>query len=205
MHPVGPLPASTYWRRRAVLALGLLVVLLLLKSCVGGGDSANKPASVKPSASPTASSSASPSARPSATASLPPAVAGAACPDSALRLQVTADASTYPVGGQPHFTLAITNTSAVACTRDLGSKVVSLQVVSGTARTWNSDDCTEGLDSKPTRLAPGKALQVVALTWSGKRSQPGCPTPREQAAAGTYQVSGSVGTLTSPRVVFHFR
>jgi hypothetical protein len=122
-----------------------------------------------------------------------------------LRLQVTTDAPTYPLGATPRFTLIVTNTSTVACTRDLGSKVVSLQVVSGAARTWDSDDCTEGLDSHPTRLAPGKATQVVELPWSGKRSRPGCPTPREQASAGTYQVSGTVGTLTSPRVVFHFR
>jgi hypothetical protein len=203
MHPVGPLPASTYWRRRAVLLGVLVVLLLLLKACTGGGDSPKRTSSTRPT--PSASASATPTASPTATASPAPAAAGGVCPDSALQLRVTADASTYPVGGSPRFTLTITNTSAVACTRDLGSKVVSLQVVSGTARTWNSDDCTEARDSKPTRLAPGKATQVVELQWSGKRSQPGCPTPRDTATAGTYQVTGTVGTLTSARVVFHFR
>lgn len=215
MHPVGPLPASTYWRRRAVLLGVLVVLLLLLKACVGGGDSPAQQASTRttptpkptakptPTPTPTVTRSAAPA--PTTTASASPAVAGGACRDSALRLQVTTDAETYPVGASPRFTLIITNTSATACTRDLGSKVVSLQVVSGTARTWNSDDCNQGEDSNPTRLVPGKATQVVELAWSGKRSRPGCPTPREQAAAGTYQVSGTVGTLTSPRVVFHFR
>jgi hypothetical protein len=203
MHPVGPLPASTYWRRRAVL-LGVLVVLLLvLKACVGGGDSPKAPTAAGTSPSPTVTRSASPT--PTVTAAATPGTAAGACRDSALRLQVTTDAPTYAVGAMPRFTLIITNTTATACTRDLGSKVVSLQVVSGTARTWVSDDCTEGLDNKPTRLAPGKATEVVELQWSGKRSRPGCPLPREQAGAGTYQVSGTVGTLTSPRVVFHFR
>jgi hypothetical protein len=83
--------------------------------------------------------------------------------------------------------------------------VVALEVVSGTARTWNSDDCDQGQVNAVATLAPGKARQVVKLTWSGKRSQRGCPTPRDSATAGTYQVSGTVGTLTSPRAVFHFQ
>ncbi|MFN2537265.1 MAG: hypothetical protein ABR549_03815 [Mycobacteriales bacterium] len=200
MHPVGPLPASTYWRRRAVLLVVVVVVLLLLKSCAGG-DGQKTPTGTTPRPTTTPS----PTASPRPTSSRPPATAGGLCADSDLRLAVATDASTYQIGESPRFTLVITNTSAAACTRDLGSKVVSLQVVSGSARTWNSDDCTEGQDSKPTRLAPGKATTVVVLAWSGKRSQPGCPAPRQQAAAGTYQVSGTVGTLTSPRVVFHFR
>jgi hypothetical protein len=202
MHPVGPLPASTYWRRRAVLLAVLVVVLLLLKSCVGGG-STSKTSATTPTPGPSVSRSASP--RPTTSGTTPPDAAGGVCTDSGLRLVVTADAVSYPVGASPHFTLTVTNTSAAACTRDLGSKVVSFRVISGSARTWDSDDCAQGNGSAPTRLAPGVPKQVAALTWSGKRSQPGCPTPREQATAGTYQVSGTVGTLTSPRVVLHFR
>src|SRR5690349_19051048 len=126
MHPVGPLPASTYWRRRAVLLVVLIVLLLLVKSCAGGGDSPKKKASgTRPTATPTVSQSASPS--PSPTASRPPVTVGGACPDSALQLRVTTDAATYAVGSEPSFTLVVTNTSTVSCTRDLGSKVVSLR------------------------------------------------------------------------------
>jgi hypothetical protein len=185
-----------------VLLVVLVVVLILLKSCAGGGGAAaKKTPSTRPS--PSASASASPS--PSATTSTPPVAVGGVCADSALKLVVTTDATTYAVGSSPRFTLTVTNTSAAACTRDLGSKVVALEVVSGTARTWNSDDCNQGQVNAVTTLAPGKARQVVGLTWTGKRSQRGCPTPRDSATAGTYQVSGTVGTLTSPRVVFHFQ
>ncbi|MCU1601158.1 MAG: hypothetical protein JWO22_1867 [Frankiales bacterium] len=202
MHPVGPLPASTYWRRRAALALGLLVGLLLLRSCTGGGSAPGKHVSTKPSATPSATSRAS--AGPSATKA-PVTTAAGTCPDSALRLVVKPDLSTYPVGTNPSFTLTVTNTSATACKRDLGAKAVSLTVVSGTARTWNSDDCSNGTDSALTTLAPNKEVLVVDYHWNGLRSLPGCPAPRAQATAGTYQVSGTVGTLTSARVVFHFR
>lgn len=202
MQPVGPLPASTYWRRRAVLVLSLLVVLLLLKSCVGGGDAPKKKTSGRPSATPSVSAPASP--KPSATK--PPATAaGGTCADSALRLTMKTDLATYPVGTNPRFTLTVTNVSGTACKRDLGAKAVALTVVSGQARTWNSDDCSNGKDSAITTLAPGKETLVVDYHWNGLRSQRGCPAPRAQATAGTYQVSGTVGTLTSARVVFHFR
>jgi hypothetical protein len=203
--PVGPLPASTYWRRRGVLLVTVLVLLLLLKSCVGGGDDPKKKTSATPTASPTASATTSP--KPVVTR--PPTrapVAGAACADSALTLAVTTDSDSYPVGTTPKFTLTITNKGTVACTRDLGSKAVSLRVISGSARTWDSDDCSEGDASDVRTLAPGKAVTVLdGYAWSGKRSRPGCPEPREQAAPGTYQLTGTVGTLTSAKVVFHFR
>jgi hypothetical protein len=201
LHPVGPLPASTYWRRRAVVLLPVLALLLIVKSCAGGGSSHKPGATATPSPTRTSTPSPSPSPTPSPT----PVSASGVCADSDLSLVTTTDASSYEVGGSPVFTLAVTNRSKTACTRDLGATVVSFLVVSGTARTWSSDDCSPAKGSKPTRLAPGKTTQVVQLTWSGKRSQQGCPSPREQAGAGTYQVSGRVGTLISARVVFHFR
>jgi hypothetical protein len=38
LHPVGPLPASVYWRRRAVVVVGVVAGLVLLGSTLGGGD-----------------------------------------------------------------------------------------------------------------------------------------------------------------------
>jgi hypothetical protein len=37
LHPVGPLPASTYWRRRLVLLLGIVLVVLLVRSLLPDG------------------------------------------------------------------------------------------------------------------------------------------------------------------------
>ena len=203
LHPVGPEPASTYWRRRGVLLLVVVVVLLLLKSCLGGGSSPRRTGDARPS--PTPSTSASPSPRPTPTASRPVVSASRPCTDKELRLVVSADDTTYAVGSTPTFTLVVTNTSGTACTRDLGPTVVSILVVSGTARQWSSDDCQPASGHKPTVLAPGTATQVAQLPGSGKKSRVGCPSPRETASAGTYQVSGTVGSLTSARVVFRFR
>ena len=206
LHPVGPLPASTYWRRRAVLGIALLVVLLLLRSCLGGdspsrrtGATASPSASSSPSAAP-----AKPSTGPTASPT-PAASASRPCADSELRLVVSTDEATYAVGGTPTFTMVVTNAAATPCTRDLGPTVVSFLVVSGPARQWSSDDCQPASGHKSTVLPPGRATQVAQITWSGKTSRVGCPTPRATAEAGTYQLSGTVGTLTSARVVFHFR
>ena len=71
LHPVGPLPAAHYWRRRAVLGVVVLLVLLLLRSCIGGG-AANKNALVAavPTQTPTqaATPTASPTPAPTVTA-----------------------------------------------------------------------------------------------------------------------------------------
>lgn len=203
LHPVGPEPASTYWRRRGVLLLVVVVLLLLLRSCVGGGSSprSSSTGTARPSSTPSAS--ASPTARPTPTVTA--VSASRTCSDKELQLVISSDDTTYAVGGTPVFTLDVTNTSTTPCTRDLGPTVVSVLVVSGTARQWSSDDCQPASGHKATVLAPGKKTQVSQIRWSGKKSRVGCPSPRETASAGTYQVSGTVGTLTSARVVFHFR
>jgi hypothetical protein len=56
LHPVGPLPASVYWRRRAVAFAGLVAVLLLFRAILpgGGGDARPSSAAAVGSPSPTA-------------------------------------------------------------------------------------------------------------------------------------------------------
>jgi hypothetical protein len=57
LHPVGPLPASVYWRRRALALAGVVAVLVTLGSALGGGDgrpAAGAPAGGDQSTSPAA-------------------------------------------------------------------------------------------------------------------------------------------------------
>jgi hypothetical protein len=205
LHPVGPLPASTYWRRRAVLVAGLLAVVLLLRSCAGRGD--DRPvagtASPHPTATATAPASATPqaSARASAvTATRAPAPVPA-CRDEALALTSTTDQATYALGASPRITLSVKNSSSTACTRDLGSGAVELLVFSGADRIWSSDDCNPSTATAVTALAPG-AGQAVVKTWPGKRSRPGCSGSAAPAQAGTYRVVARVGTLRVDGAVF---
>ncbi|MGB8650950.1 MAG: DUF4232 domain-containing protein, partial [Mycobacteriales bacterium] len=126
------------------------------------------------------------------------------CTDTALALTVTTDADSYPLGASPRITLTARNASAAPCRRDLGSGAVELLVFSGADRVWSSDDCQQGRAADPVTLPPGGTRSVV-LTWSGKRSAPGCSGTRTEAKAGTYRVAGRVGTLRQDGSVFRFR
>ncbi|HEX3816490.1 MAG TPA: hypothetical protein VHX59_26915 [Mycobacteriales bacterium] len=78
LHPVGRLPESTYWRRRTIVVLALVLTVVLVKSVLlsgGNSDAATRPASSSsPSPTPSLSPAAvpSPRAKPSASKLVPP-------------------------------------------------------------------------------------------------------------------------------------
>ncbi|MCA1711058.1 MAG: hypothetical protein LC789_05210 [Actinobacteria bacterium] len=202
LQPVGPLPASTYWRRRVLIGLVVLVLLLVgLKAC-GGSDaqpralatSAKASASTRPS--PAASTAASPSP-----AGSPSPVQVAACGDAALQVTVEADATSYKPGAAPRFALSVVNTGAVPCRRALGPDAVEIRVFSGEDRIWSSDDCSKGTGQGVLELAPKDPRQMV-VQWPGKRTKPGCDTG-ETAKPGTYRVSARVGDIVRQGSVFY--
>lgn len=200
LHPVGPLPASTYWRRRLVLLVGLVVLALLLRSCAGGSP---KPAAHRTTPSATPSPSASPRATPSATASPTPTRAAGplTCADAALTLSAAPAAPTAPAGSTVRFTLTVKNTGSVACRRDLGGGALEVLVYSGNDRIWSSDDCGTDKSVSVQPLPAGGSLQS-GVSWLGKRSARGCPKDQPVARPGTYTVRARVGTLRSGASVF---
>lgn len=202
LQPVGPLPASTYWRRRLLLAVVTVVALLLvLRACTaddGGGTLAAAP-SPTPSPSPSALPSpavAGPSVAPSPAA--PPA-----CGDAVLQVTVVADATEYTKGAAPRFTLTVTNVGPRACRRALGAGAVELRVFSGEDRIWSSDDCSKSTGQGILALEP-KEARALTVQWPGKRTKPGCKTG-EVAQPGTYRVSARVGDIVRQGSVFRIK
>ena len=195
--PVGPEPAGTYWRRRAVLAavvvlLPLLVVAFLMRD----GDGADRLSGATPGPDGAASGSpavATPDGPPDPSASSSPGQTDP-CPASGVTVAVRADKDSYPVGGRPVLELAVASTSPAPCTLDLGQGAVELLIFSGSDRIWSSDDCASGRGAKITTLEPAKPA-VTRLTWAGRRSLPGCGGPKAEAQPGTYRVSGRVGEM----------
>jgi hypothetical protein len=116
---------------------------------------------------------------------------------------VRTEEETYPVGGRPELELSVSTTGTVPCQRDLGQAAVELLVYSGADRIWSSDDCAPGGPAKLTTVVPGTP-DVTRLTWSGRRSLPGCAGPEEQAQAGTYRVTARVGDLRVEGNPFRF-
>jgi len=208
LRPVGPLPEAVYWRRRAALLLALLLLLVLLKACTGGDEPQDEqlvtaPASAAPSRSadpgaspsPSPSPSAGPSAGPTSDPSVP------VCQDADLTVQVRTATLQYRVGEQLPIRVTVRNAAVQACTAALGQGGLEVRVLSGSDRIWSSDDCDADRGAGQTTLQPGRA-EVVQVSWSGRRSRPGCRGPGEQALPGTYRAVGHLGELTDSSELF---
>jgi hypothetical protein len=215
LEPNGPLPPEIYWRRR-VLAIGILVVALalviwLVVMFARGGDapgstqaaattssatsstegSSSKPSTSAQSSAPQASGSAS------ATPSGSP-VAQGQCPDQSLAVRVTVEQPTYKIGETPVFGIVITNISTAPCSRDVGSGLqqVSVLTLDGQHRLWSSTDCYP--DGQPDVRTLNRGEQAAfTVTWSGSTSQPSCAGDRVPVPAGSYAVVAQLGSVRS--------
>ncbi|MDT7548111.1 MAG: hypothetical protein QOE84_505 [Actinomycetota bacterium] len=200
LQPVGPLPASTYWRRRVVLAVCVVLLLLVGAKACGGSSKQQTLSGPSPSPSPSrATTPARPSVSPSVAAPSSPAPLQT-CRDTVLQVTAESDAAAYPSGAAPRFTLTVRNIGSVACRRALGPGAVELRVFSGEDRIWSSDDCNESKDQGVLTLPAGVA-RATTVQWAGKRTKPGC-VAGETAQPGTYRVSARVGDLIRQGSVF---
>jgi hypothetical protein len=225
LHPVGPLRARVYWRRRLVALTALLVVLgagawggvLLLtgSSDAAAADSAEETTGasvptpalerVVPSLTavrtpvPTAPAPVDPGAA-AETAAAPPEqsgpAAGGPCTDDMLTIEVRTPGSAA-VGTKPAFELVVTNASAVPCVRDLDKGLQELILLdSAGARVWGSNDCFPESGADVRTLEPG-AVVVFSVVWGGLTSAPDCAGERTAPPAGNYAVRGRLDTKSS--------
>jgi hypothetical protein len=194
---VGPLPASTYWRRRVLLLAGVVLLVLLGTRACGGDDQVQTLSTPSPTPSPSTASAPPASARPSSSPTSAPILA---CRDSVLQITAESDAEAYPAGGKPRFTLTVRNIGTVACKRALGPGAVELRVFSGEDRIWSSDDCNESKEQGVLTL-PAGAARATTVQWGGTRTRPGCETG-DTAQPGTYRVSARVGSVIRQGSVF---
>ena len=192
--PVGPEPEQTYWRRRAALAITVVLLIVLFAQLTGRGGDEDRLSSGEPTPSSPTTGSAEPTPTPSSASAPPIGAAADLCPPAELQIVADADKDSYPAGGRPQLELRVTNTGSAPCTLDLGQAATELSIFSGPDRIWSSDDCAPGGAAKPTTLEPGKAVPT-RLTWAGRRSLPGCEGPKAQALPGTYRIAGRIGDL----------
>jgi hypothetical protein len=202
MHPTGPEPASVYWIRRGAIVLVVITLIVALwwlaGSLFGGGSDTPADQGTQPSSSASSTPEASASASASAAADGEPVE----CLDSAIKVEATTDASTYPVGSTPRLTLTIINSGDVACKRDVGPKANELEITSGGYHVWSSDDCNASSKTKVVVLDPGEKV-ASSITWDGHLTQKGCPNGEGAAAkAGRYDLVGRNGNVTSESTPF---
>ncbi len=216
LHPVGPLPAAVYWRRRLVVLAALLAVLgtvgwLVVSLVTGPGTSAAAAGSTTPSEPvgtpaldrvvPSVAGVQTPTPPPSSTPPASPAApvqqAGAPCGDDVIGLEVRTP-GTVTSGSPAVLELVVTNTAPVPCTRVLDAQLQEMVLLDGAGtRLWGSNDCQPETSSDTRTLAPGEQV-VFPLTWTGLTSEPTCTAARVPVAPGSYVVRARLDTETSP-------
>lgn len=187
--PVGPEPDATYWRRRALVALAVLVILVVgLPGLFGGDDEALTTAPGPPAAEPTAA--------PSIDAAEPEP-----CPAGSLEVAVSTEAESYQVGGTVALEFTVRNTGDTPCGLGPDQGEVELLITSGEDRIWSSTDCEPAESPDQGVLEPG-GTQTSSVSWSTVRSAPDCPPDQPAAEPGTYRVIAQIRELTSEGAVF---
>jgi hypothetical protein len=168
-----------------------------------GGSSGGKQPGGSSGATPTPSSAAPSSPAPSGAPSAAPAPQAAAapprCADGALRITARTDKPRYTAAEHPLFSLVITNTGAIPCSRDLDAARQAMAVVIKPGDgLWGSNDCSPGHSNDVRTLAPGQEV-VFSVRWAGRRSEPGCSGDRSVVPPGDYQLLTRLdGTISDP-------
>lgn len=220
-NPAGPLPAGTYWRRRAiVLAVILAVVVGVVWACTRNSDAQQKPMSAASSSSPaglptvpeettspTVTSSAAPSGSASSGSGTPSATDSGStssspslrkkngkpiCPADDLRVSVRSNKKFYSPGENPKFTVLIVNLRKSTCYVDMGKESAWLTVISGKDRIWSNADCSDRKDES-LRKFPSGDVYTSTVTWKRNRSAKGCERTNQEAKPGYYVIAAKVG------------
>jgi hypothetical protein len=184
-NPVGPQPASVYWRRRILVLLGLVAVVVVIVLIVvrPGAETARQP---------------TPTATPSNTAVA--GEEGEACNPAVIRVEPVTDSNSYAAGVNPMISMTITNTGSVACTFDVGTAAQAYFIVSGSDPIWNSRDCQQNAESFEMLLKPNTPVPTTPFPWDRTRSDPStCTSARPAVIAGgaTYRLSVTLGEVES--------
>ena len=164
-NPVGPQPPSVYWRRRVLLALGLIaviVVIILIVVQPGSGGTAD-PKDDTPAAG-------SDTSDPPTDAATDEPEVGGACAASSIELTPVTDATSYGADAQPMISMSIKNTGTVDCTLEAGTGAQEYVIMSGSDRIWSSKDCQTDPTTAPTLIAAGETKSTTPFAWGRTRS-----------------------------------
>jgi hypothetical protein len=210
-----PERAAVYWRRRvAVLVISMSVLggitwsaAAVLSSAANAGKAAAGRAGLAAGSSQHGSSAGARSSAGQNGVSADSGVAvpvrptGPPCPASDVAVTLSATRPSYPAWQQPAFAVDVKSSAGFACSFDIGSGHVLLQISAGAAQVWTSADCAEGLASEPVTLNRSVPA-VLTMTWDAQYSSVGCPVPGRAAPAGTYTAKATDGSVVSNDVTF---
>jgi hypothetical protein len=192
-HPRGRLPRRVYWiRRSVVLGVALLLVFGIGKLLGGNGQDpagSNIEASTSSAQQQEPQPSVSlgpvaPSTSPHQKAKPPLLPPSGECRDD--------DVSVLPSvprawGAKPIVIHLALQGLQPACTFKVSPETLVVKITSGNDRIWSSQDCPRSIPTSDVVVRSGVATNVD-VTWSGKRSDIGCPRVTSWALKGFYHV-----------------
>ena len=159
-NPVGPQAPAVYWRRRLLVALGLIAVIVVVVLII-----------VRPgSGAPTGGASGG-TPTPTTTVSTDPDDV-AACDPAKVSVEAVTDAVAYDPGVNPQLQLVLKSTATAPCTIEAGSDVQVFTITSGEEVIWKSTDCQVEPQEQVQLLNPGVPVSSASLAWDRTRSSP---------------------------------
>ncbi|GAB3357824.1 MucR family transcriptional regulator [Modestobacter lapidis] len=227
LHPVGPLPAAVYWRRRllllglvlAVLAGGGWLTVVAVSGRDGGGGSVASGATgeadpslappsleqVVPSLASVQVPTVAPSPEPATETAAPPPAApgppgpapGGPCSDDMISVQVRPPGGPVAVGSKPTLDLVVTNVSEVPCVRALDKNLQEIVLLESGGTRVWGSNDCFPEATDDTRTLAPGEAAIFPLVWGGLTSEPGCAAPRVTPAPGDYVLRGRLDTKTS--------
>ena len=185
-NPVGPQSPAVYWKRRAIVLVGLLAVLIIILLIVF------RPGSGTPT----------PTDTKTPVASTAPVDAGeiAACTSEQVQLTAETDKGGYNEGEQPLVSMTITNLGAAPCTINAGTDAQEYVIASGAEQYWSSRDCQADPQQTPVTLEPGVPKSTTPFAWDRTRSSVDtCAGERPAVGAGgaSYHLTVKLGEIES--------
>jgi hypothetical protein len=199
LRPVGHLPASVYWFRRALLLVVLVALVFLLVRVLGGGgnDPKNSAASgpdplTTPTVVPTPKAGGKTS-EPGEKASESPKTSetpkDVKCTGSDVTVEVLPATRTLAAGNSLNLVVQL---SAVRdeCKAEVDPSELSLTITSGEDQIWTTEHCEKVIPRATLVLAKGKQSPSI-IVWDGRRSRPGCLPGQLKAKPGTYVVKAA--------------
>jgi len=193
--PRGPLPASVYWRRRALVTALAIALVFGIGQLLGGGSDGKSSGdtaqltgaqqqpggpvgqqSNRPGTQPTGSATGNPTSQGSKGAQPTKTATPLAQPDgpcSPSEVLVTPRVTGAVAGREVALALALTSTESAACTFRISPDTLAVKLTSGSDFIWSSQQCPRSITTQDVIVRKAQPTQVT-LTWSGRRSDQTC-------------------------------
>jgi hypothetical protein len=201
LRPVGHLPASVYWFRRALVLVVLVALVVVLVRVLGGGGDPKNSAASGPEQDPSTAQTVVPTPTPTPTpggetsesgkttktsepTKTPETPKDVKCTGGDVTVDVVPASRTLAAGNSMNLLVQL---SAVRdeCKAAVDPTELSLTITSGTDQIWTTEHCEKVIPRATLVLAKGKQSTATIL-WDGRRSRPGCLPGQLQAKPGTY-------------------